>query len=173
MKGPELNPVMEQFAAECHDILKKDPGADGLEQVRQRLEKLLVDESVIKEYFGPDKDSARNILYEDPELEFCIIAHVYNDASARNPHDHGSSWAIYGQVEGTTEMTEYRLLEKPKEDKPGKAEAVKTYDLEPGMAVAYEPGKLHAPVRDGPTRLIRIEGINLQNVKRDKYEKVA
>lgn len=168
-----MNPVIEQFAAECHDILKKDPGAGGLEQVRQGLEKVLANQDVIKEYLGPDQDVARNVLYEDKELGFCIIAHAYNDARIRDPHDHGPSWAIYGQVEGTTEMTEYRLLEKPKDGQPGKVEAVKTYDLKPGMAVAYEPGKLHAPVRHGPTRLIRIEGRNMENIKRDKFEKVA
>lgn len=168
-----MNPVIEQFAAECHDILKKDSGAGGLEQVRQGLEKVLANQDVIKEYLGPDQDVARNVLYEDKELGFCIIAHAYNNARIRDPHDHGPSWAIYGQVEGTTEMTEYRLLEKPKDGQPGKVEAVKTYDLKPGMAVAYEPGKLHAPVRHGPTRLIRIEGKNMENIKRDKFEKVA
>lgn len=168
-----MNPVIERFAAECHDILKNDPGPNGLEQVRQGLEKLLANEDVIKDVLGPDKDAARNILYEDPELGFCIIAHVYKGASVRNPHDHGPSWAIYGQVEGVTEMTEFRLLESPKDDQPGKVEAVKTYDLKPGMAIAYEPGKLHAPTRRAPTRLIRIEGLNMDNIKRDKYEKVA
>jgi predicted metal-dependent enzyme (double-stranded beta helix superfamily) len=168
-----MNPVIEQFAAKCHDILKNNPGAEGLEQVRQGLEKILVDESVINEYFGPGNDSARNILYEDPELGFCIIAHIYTKASVRTPHDHGSSWAIYGQVEGITEMTEFGLVEMPEDGKPGKAEALKTYDLKPGMAIAYEPGILHAPVRYGPTQLLRIEGMNLQTVKRDKYEKVA
>ena len=41
-----MNQVNEQFAADCHDILKADPGPDGLEKVRQELEKVLVDESV-------------------------------------------------------------------------------------------------------------------------------
>jgi predicted metal-dependent enzyme (double-stranded beta helix superfamily) len=168
-----MNPVIEQFAAECHDILKNDPGAGGLERVRQGLEKILVDKSVIDEYFGPDQNAPRNILYEDPELGFCILAHIYNEASVRSPHDHGPSWAIYGQVAGVTEMTEFRLLEKPDGGKPGKVEAVKTYDLKPGTAVAYEPGILHAPTRREPTRLIRIEGLNMDNIERDKYEKVA
>ena len=163
-----MNTVIEQFAAQCHDILKRDSGADGLEQVRQGLEKVLADEDAIRETFGPDQDTARNILFEDPELGFCILAHVYKDASVRNPHDHGPSWAIYGQVEGTTEMTEFRCLEGPKDGKPGKVEAVKTYDLKPGMAVTYEPGILHAPTRRAPTRLIRIEGMNMDNIKRDK-----
>lgn len=165
-----MNQVIEQFAAECHEILKEESGASGLEQMRQRLEKVLVNEDVINEYLGPDAESPRNILYEDPELGFCIIAHVFKGARVRDPHDHGPSWAIYGQVEGTTKMTEYRLLEKPTDRKPGKVEPVKTYDLNPGMAVAYDVGVLHAPVRDATTKLIRLEGMNMDGVKRDKFE---
>ena len=168
-----MNPVIEQFAAECHDILKNDPGADGLEQVRQGLEKILANEDVVKEYLGPDQHAPRTILYEDPELGFCIIAHIYAEPSVRSPHDHGPSWAIYGQVAGVTEMTEFRLVEKPADGKPGKVEAVKTYDLKPGMAITYKPGILHAPTRREPTRLIRVEGLNMDNIERDKYEKVA
>jgi len=168
-----MNQVIEQFAKACHDIIKNDPGPKGREEVRRRLEKVLVDDSVIADYFGPDADLNRNILYEDPELGFCIIAHVYKDARTSKPHDHADSWAIYGQVDGVTHMTEYRSVERPGDGKPGKAEPVKTYDLEPGMAVVYEPGALHAPVRHLPTKLLRIEGINLQDVKRDRYENVA
>jgi predicted metal-dependent enzyme (double-stranded beta helix superfamily) len=168
-----MNPVIEQFAKACHDILKNDPGPAGREQVRQNLEKVLVDDSVVRDYFGPDADSTRNILYEDPELGFCIIAHVYKDARISKPHDHANSWAIYGQVDGVTHMTEYRSVENPADGKPGKAEPVKSYDLKPGMAVGYEPGALHAPVRHDPTKLLRIEGTNLQDVKRDRYENVA
>lgn len=168
-----MNQVIEQFAAECHDILSKDSGPAGIEQVRKNLEKVLVNKDVTDEYLGPDADSPRNILYEDSELGFCIIAHVFKGARIRDPHDHGPSWAIYGQVEGTTKMTEFKLLEAPADGKPGKVEAEKSYDLEPGMAVAYNIGVLHAPVRDATTKLIRIEGRNMAGVKRDKFELAA
>lgn len=161
--------ILDQFAAECHDILARDTGPDGLEKVRQRLEKVLVNEEFVAEHLGPDEDSPRKILYEDPELGFCILSHVYKGASKSNPHNHGPSWAIYGQAKGTTHMTEYRLLEAPKDDEPGRVEAVKSYDLNPGMAVAYDIGQLHAPKRDGETRLIRIEGMNLEKITRDRY----
>ncbi len=165
-----MGAVLDQFAADCHDILKNDSGRDGLEQVCKKLEKVLVDEEFIEEHLGPDQNSRRKILYEDPELGFCIIAHVYPSAKEGLPHDHGPSWAIYGQVKGATEMTEYRLVEKPDGDRPGKVEPVKTSVLTPGMALAYDVGELHSPKREGETRLIRIEGANMDNIKRDRYE---
>jgi hypothetical protein len=39
------------------------------------------------------------------------------------------------------------------------------------MAVAYQVGDLHSPQRDGETRLIRMEGQNLEGIKRDKFQR--
>jgi hypothetical protein len=41
------------------------------------------------------------------------------------------------------------------------------------MAYLYNEGDLHSPRRDGPTRLIRLEGRNTEKVKRFPYERVA
>jgi hypothetical protein len=41
------------------------------------------------------------------------------------------------------------------------------------MAYLDNEGDLHSPRRDGPTRLIRIEGKNMEKVKRYPYERVA
>ena len=41
------------------------------------------------------------------------------------------------------------------------------------MAHVYNEGDLHSPRRDGPTRLIRVEGQNMDKVRRLRYEKVA
>ena len=67
-------------------------------------------------------------------------------------------------------MTDWRLVEKPGDGKPGKVEKVRTYKMTPGMAHLYGEGDLHSPRREAETRLIRIEGIDLTKVKRDKYE---
>lgn len=167
-----MNEEIERLARDCKEILTGDPGASGVEKVRCRLEEVLADESVKADYFGPDADSKRNILYEDSDLGFCIIAHVFEGPRVREPHDHGPSWAIYGQVEGTTNMTEFHKVEPPSKGRPGKVKAMKSYDLEPGMAVAYDVGDLHAPVREASTKLLRIEGMNMQGVNRDPYEAI-
>ncbi len=165
-----MDEKLEKFAAECHDILKADSGPSGLEAVREKLEPLLVDAEFVATHLGPDNESKRKVLYEDPELGFCILAHVYKGASEAPPHDHGPSWAIYGQAVGETEMTEYDKLSPASEDAPGRVSKRKTYLLEPGMAVAYPVGALHSPKREDETRLIRMEGQNLDGVKRDKYQ---
>src|ERR1700722_20717056 len=162
-----------KFAADCRVALLKDSGPAGRERVRQFTEKACADRVFVAKYLGPNEDAERKILYEDPDLHFCILGHVYKGAKISAPHDHGPSWAIYGQAAGVTEMTDWRLVEKPTIDKPGKVAKIRTYRLTPGMACVYGEGDLHSPRREAETRLIRIEGIDLTKVKRDKYEVAA
>jgi len=162
-----------QFAADCRAALLKDPGPAGRELVRQYTEKACADPDFVATHLGPSENAERKVLYEDPDLHFCILAHVYKGAKNSAPHDHGPSWAIYGQAAGITEMTDWRLLEKPKDGQPGKVAKVRTYAMTPGMAHVYDEGALHSPRRDGDTRLIRIEGIDLTKIKRDKFEIAA
>ena len=117
---------------------------------------------------GPE----RKILYEDPEFGFCILAHVYHGAKESAPHDHGPTWAIYGQAMGETVMSDWDKVASASESHPGKVRLRREYTLSPGMAYVYNEGDLHSPSRTGPTRLIRIEGTNMEKVKRLKYEPV-
>ena len=117
-----------------------------------------------------ENTSERHILYEDPDLGFCILAHNYTGPKESPPHDHGPSWAIYGQARGETHMTDYERVAEPAEGKPGKAKAQRKYKLVPGIAHLYNERELHSPRRDGPTQLIRIEGTNMDRVKRQRFE---
>jgi hypothetical protein len=163
---------LEQFSAECHTILKQDPGVEGRKKVCALVQDVLKDGEFINTYLT-DNVPERKVLYEDPELGFCILGHVYHGAKDSNPHDHGPSWAIYGQAGGETVMTDYAPVVRPSDGRPGKARRVKDYTLKPGTAYLYNEGDLHSPRRDGPTRLIRIEGQNMDKVRRYPYERVA
>jgi predicted metal-dependent enzyme (double-stranded beta helix superfamily) len=165
--------TLEQFSADCRAALMKDPGPAGRELVRQYTERACSDPDFVAKHFGPTNTAVRQILYEDPDLHFCILAHVYNGQRISPPHDHGPSWAVYGQVEGVTEMTDWRLLKKPENGSPGKVEKVRSYELRPGVAHVYNEGVLHSPRREGNTKLIRIEGRDLTKIKRDKFEIAA
>lgn len=164
--------TIEQFSSECSSILNADPSPVGRQKVCDLLRKALGDSSFVAKNLTEDTPE-RKILYEDPKLGFCIIAHHYRGARESAPHDHGPYWAIYGQGVGETAMTDWELVEPATEQKPGKVRKKKTYSLTPGMAYLYNEGDLHSPSRAGSTRLIRIEGRNMDNVKRLKFEAIA
>jgi len=165
--------TLEQFAAECNGFLKADPGPAGREKIRALLEKVLVDEEFVATHLGPDNKDDRRILYEDPDFGFCICAHVHLGPKESPPHDHGPTWAIYGQAVGTTVMSEWRKLKEAAGGEPGLVELEKRYEMTPGIAVVYNEGVLHSPKRDAETRLIRIEGRNIKAVKRNPYVEAA
>lgn len=69
-------------------------------------------------------------------------------------------------------MTDCAPVEAALGNKPGKVRKLREYTLTPGLAHVYNEGDMHAPSRKGPTRLIRIEGTNLEKIARVKYEPV-
>jgi predicted metal-dependent enzyme (double-stranded beta helix superfamily) len=162
--------TLDEFAVDCRNALKSDTGPGGREAVRECLQRALADDGFLSAHLGPEATREREILYEDPELAFCICAHVYNGPKQGNPHDHGPTWAIYGQAAGETDMTDWRIVTPADGDQPAKVEKVRTYRMTPGDAHIYEIGDVHAPYRDGPTKLIRIEGQNTDNVTRTPIE---
>jgi hypothetical protein len=163
--------TLPSFAAQVRDILKEDNTPAGRDKVAALLRDALADRPFVESLFD-DASPERKVVYEDPQLGFCILAHRYTDARNGPPHDHGPSWAIYGQAKGETEMTDYALVAPATSDKPGKAKALRTYKLTPGTAYLYNEGDLHSPRRRGPTQLIRLEGMNMDRIKRLRFEAV-
>ncbi len=89
---------LDQFVSDCRGILKRDPGPAGREEVRVRLERLLANQEFVQEYCGDQVPRGLKVLYEDPDLGFQVLAHINDKARVSPPHDHGVSWAIYGQA---------------------------------------------------------------------------
>ncbi|MFN4090216.1 MAG: hypothetical protein ACK4QW_14405 [Alphaproteobacteria bacterium] len=162
--------TLEQLSADIRAALKADAGPGGKKAVCDLVAKVLVDEAFVSRHLTPDQCKPRKVLYEDPELGFCICGHVYEGAAHGAPHDHGSSWAIYGLALGDTEMTDWRIVQRGAGSDPSLVEPVRTYVLKPGDCHFYDVGAVHSPKREGPTKLVRIEGANLDHVQRSNIK---
>jgi hypothetical protein len=158
--------TLAELSADIRKALKSDPGVGGKQAVCALVSKVLRDEAFIANHLTADQCKPRKVLYEDPEIGFCVCGHVYESAAHGAPHDHGSSWAIYGLAVGDTEMTDWRIVENGKGDAPTLVEPVRSYVMRPGDAHLYDVGAVHSPKRDGLTKLVRIEGANLDRIKR-------
>jgi hypothetical protein len=165
-----MSQLFESFARKVHQHLAENPGPDGREKVRVLLEEVLLLPEIAA-LVGDDQPNRRE-LYRDEHLGFAILGHVYHEAKRTKPHDHGPSWAIYGQVSGESIMDEWSILEQATPDQPGKVKLSHTYYLKPGEAHLYNERVLHAPRRDAPAKLIRIEGPGVEGFKRLAWEVV-
>jgi hypothetical protein len=161
--------TLPSFAARVRGILQHDATPAGRAQVAALLQDALADRRFVESLFDDDAPE-RKVVYEDPQLGFCILAHRYTDARDGGPHDHGPSWAIYGQADGETVMSDWVPVGAISSDGRAQVRKVREYALTPGVAHLYNEGEIHAPSRAGASRLIRIEGENLERVRRGKFD---
>ena len=70
-------------------------------------------------------------------------------------------------------QTDWFCKERPKGRLPGKVHRVKSYCLPRGTAHLYNEGDLHSSRREKEVRMIRVEGINLLKVRRQKYQEAV
>ncbi len=164
--------TLRELAADIHHELATDAGGEGKEAVCRLVSRVLADQEFLAAYLKdrPAGANPREILYEDPQLGFCICGHVYSGEAIGSPHDHGSSWAIYGQATGATEMTDWKIVEKGDGEKPSLVEPARTYVMHPGDVQFYDVGAVHSPKRIVPVKLIRVEGKNLDHIRRSNIK---
>src|SRR5881394_2102572 len=123
---------LDAFCEDCRTALKADPGPGGREKVRQNLERLLAEPGFLDRHVL-SAPPGRHTLYEDAELGFVVLAHINPKGHKSPPHDHGASWAVYGQATQYTDMTEWEQLDDGADPERVTLEPRKQYRLMPGQ----------------------------------------
>jgi predicted metal-dependent enzyme (double-stranded beta helix superfamily) len=161
---------LDQFIADCRSTLARDPGPPGREEVRANLERLLANPDFIRKCCGDDQPTGIKVLYEDPDLGFQVLSHIMGKARVSPPHDHGKSWAIYGQAKEYTEMTEWEREDDGSDPTHAKLKPVKNYRLNPGQAGIYQDGAIHSIDYPDNARFVRVTGTDLDKIDRIKID---
>lgn len=161
--------TLQDFCAEIHAILVKENNPDGREKVRRKLEELLANEVFIEQFCGPDKKAGVYKLNEDPTTGAVVLSHVMDDAHASPPHDHGASWAIYGQAAGHTDMTEWQRTDDGADADNAALEETRTYRLNAGEVGLFDVGQIHSIAYTDKARFVRVTGTDLDKIDRSAY----
>lgn len=165
--------TLDAFVKDAQTSLKAHEGPAGREKVRVLLEKLLTNKQFVDEAVGPAAPTGARKLYEDKDLGFVVLAHVNTRAHKSPPHDHGSSWAVYGQAVNYTDMSEYRRVDAGDGAGEARLEKVKSYRLEPGHAGVYDVRAIHSIDYPEGSRFVRVTGRDLDHVQRLKFDMEA
>ena len=165
--------TLEAFVKDTQAALKGTAGPAGREKVRVLLEKLLANPAFVDEAVGANAPTGTRKLYEDKEQGFVVLAHCNPKPHKSPPHDHGSSWAVYGQAVKYTDMSEFRRLDGGAGAGEANLEKVKSYRLEPGHAGVYDVGAIHAIDYPDGSRFVRVTGRDLDYVQRLKFDTAA
>jgi hypothetical protein len=159
---------LQQFIDDTRNTLKRDPGPAGRETVRKNLERLLANTDFLAKNCGDDAPLGLKVLYEDKDLGFQVLAHINDKARKSPPHDHGASWAIYGQATKHTDMIEW--AKTGGDGKHAELKEVKRYRLNPGQAGIYQDGAIHSIDYPDRARFIRVTGTNLDKINRVRFD---
>ena len=159
---------LDQFVADCRNILTRDPSPTGRDEVRRNLERLLGNPDFIEKYCSDDAPRGLSTLYEDPNLGFQVLAHINDKARVSPPHDHGDSWAIYGQATKYTDMIEWERTDTGGDKTSLKP--VKKYRLTPGHAGIFQDGTIHSIDYPDKARFVRVTGTNLDKITRVRFD---
>jgi predicted metal-dependent enzyme (double-stranded beta helix superfamily) len=152
---------LEEFCRDCHDALKKDPGNGGREAIRDRMVVLIRNKAFVAEHFGPEKPFGTTTLYRDPDTDFRVLAHCFTNGSKSPPHDHGKSWAIYGQTKHHTDMIVWNRLDDGSDNSKVKLEVGEEYRLGEGDVGIFHPGDIHSIDFPDGARFLRVTGTDL------------
>lgn len=154
---------LTDFCTDIRSVLQKHDDPEGREQVRQKLERLLIDPDFLAEYLGDDSAPGVKQIHEDPEQNFCVLTYNMTAPRTSPPHDHGESWAVYGQAAGHTDMTIWRSGD-------GHVEPVRTFRLEPGQAGLFDVRDIHSIDYAKGARFVRVTGVDLAKVSRRVFD---
>jgi len=161
---------LDQFIADCRSTLSRDPGPSGREMIRQNLERLLANQDFIEKYCGDNVERGLKVLYENPELGFQILSHINDKARVSPPHDHGTSWAIYGQATKYTDMIEWEREDDGKDPKHAKLTPIKKIPAHAGQGRHLPERRIHSIDYPDHARFVRVTGTNLDKIDRIRID---
>ena len=161
---------LDEFAADAHDILQRDPGPAGREALCAKLEKLLQDDDFIAAYCGPGADAGAHLIHHDPQTDINVLAHIMEKDHTGWPHDHGTSWAIYGQAVEHTDMTAWKRLDDGSEAGRGVLERGDTRRMERGAVGVFNEGAIHSIAYPAGARFVRVTGTDLSRIERLRFD---
>jgi hypothetical protein len=158
------------FCADGRAALQRGPLDAALSEIATNLRKLLANADFIAETFNDTTPVGKRELFHDAETDFYVLAHVQGAGKAGAPHSHGSSWAIYGNARGYTDMTEYRRV-NPVSEEAAVLEVSDKYRLSAGEARGYGPEVIHSTAHPEKAWVIRITGTDLDHLPRYHFRK--
>jgi hypothetical protein len=154
---------LDDFCEDTRTILHGADNHAARDRIRKKLELLLVDPDFRAAHLGADAKGMKQI-YEDPELKFCVLAYNMDAPRTSPPHDHGESWAVYGQAAGHTDMTVWSVGDT--DDDKADLVPTRTFRLNPGQAGLFDVGDVHSIDYTAGSKFVRVTGVDLSHTTR-------
>jgi len=159
---------LQAFCADINAIIKRD-GQRGLPAVAEKLALLLANDAFVNATWDENTPPGKRVLHHDPETDLYVLAHMHPAGRVPGaPHSHGSSWAVYGNAKGFTDMTIWTRV-NPETDEHAELVVAERYRLGEGEARAYPSGAIHSTLQTEPAWVLRVTGTDLDVLPRYRF----
>jgi hypothetical protein len=160
---------LAHFCDDVHDIITAE-GEAGLPRVAEKVRELLANPAFVAATWDASTPPGKRVLHHDPATDVYVLAHVHPAGRAPGaPHSHGTSWAVYGNAKGYTDMTIWQRVNSADDDH---AELViaEQYRLAEGEARSYSAGAIHSTLQPEPAWVLRVTGTDLDVLPRFRFK---
>lgn len=158
--------TLDQFLADTRATIKAKGVPAGLAEVRQHLERLLANRTLLEKHLGaPVPHTERTTIGHDPETDVHVLVHGRKEGGKSVPHDHGPCWVIYGSYTNYTQMKRWRRVDDGSRDGHAELQLQKDFRLDAGQAAAFVVGDIHSIEYPADTYFIRVTGGDVEQQK--------
>ena len=163
--------TVEQFLADTRATIKMKGLPSGLEEIRQHVERLLVNPTLLQDSLGdPVPYRERTTIGYDAETDVHVLVHGREQSGQSAPHDHGPCWVVYGQYQHYTDMTRWKRLNSGNAAGHAELTVQKQFRLNAGEAAAFAKGDIHSIAYGDDTFFIRVTGGDVEKQKTLRFD---
>jgi len=171
--------TMEAFVEDVREMFSTttDPRAQA-QFVAQHMQELLKSSEWLTERIGlPDEGGFGSHKlhldekYGHPDGGFLLMCGIQKPGQESPPHDHGTTWVVYGVLEGGIEQTKWRWSYPETDRTSPQIKPLESWIQGAGDIAFFLPGEIHNTRNVDETRsvVVRLEGQRLADLIRHRY----
>ena len=167
--SPAISALAHSLSAEIGD---DNLPTNKFENVANTLLNGLLDFPKIKSKLSSLLTDGNACIWGENPDQLQILYHATSSPDHGKPHDHGTSWALYFQVAGVTEMAIYKGADgNNPANEADKVTLDETILMHPGVGIYFPPGSVHSASHPtAPSSWIRLTGQDLSRLSRKAYD---
>ena len=171
--------TMETFVEDVRQIfaMTKDPRTQA-QEVARHMKELLSAPGWLEERINLPAEGGfgRHDLHQDeefghPQGGFLLMCGIQRPGQDNLPHDHGTTWVVYGVHQGAIEQTKWRWSYPATDRTSPELKPLESWVQGPGDIAFFLPGEIHHTrcVANDRSVVIRLEGQKLAGMLRHRY----
>jgi predicted metal-dependent enzyme (double-stranded beta helix superfamily) len=172
--------TMEAFVDDARAVFAstKDPRTQA-QQIARHMTTLLAEPGWLEEKLNLPAEGGfgRVDLHQDeeyghPDGGFLLMCGIQRPGQDNLPHDHGTTWVVYGVYSGAIEQTKWRWSYPETDRTSPEIKPLESWTQGAGDIAFFLPGEIHNTkcVAEDRALVIRLEGRKLSGMLRHRYD---